>query len=74
MSTNLTNINLFDWVSQAKAARLRGVTRQAISKLIKGKKLKTLEVGGHVLVNREEVLGYEGGSAGRPKTKHDTTK
>ena len=70
MSTNLLNqIDLSQWISQAEAARLRGVTRQAISKLIRKQKIKTLEVGGHVLVNRQEVLEYEGESAGRPKSK-----
>ena len=74
MSTNLLNqIDLSQWISQAEAARLRGVTRQAISKLIRKQKIKTLEVGGHVLVNRQEVLEYEGESAGRPKSKHEST-
>jgi excisionase family DNA binding protein len=72
MSTNLLQINIADWMSQAEAARLRGCTRQAISKLIKKQKLHTLEVGGHVLVNRIELMEYEDGSAGRPKTIHDT--
>ncbi len=61
-------INLTEWISQAEAARLRGVSRQAISKLIRKIKLNTLEVGGHVLVNRHEVLEYAGESAGRPKS------
>jgi len=60
-------IDLSQWISQAEAARLRGVTRQAISKLIRKKKLRTLEVGGYVLVNREEVLEYVGENTGRPK-------
>lgn len=68
MSTNyLQQIDLTSWISQAEAARLRGVTRQAISKLIRKQKIKILEVGGHVLVNRQEVLEYEGESAGRPR-------
>ncbi len=72
MSTNyLKQIDLSQWISQAEAARLRGVTRQAISKLIRKQKLNILEVGGHVLVNRQEVIGYEGESAGRPKSKHE---
>jgi excisionase family DNA binding protein len=72
MSTNFGNINPSEWISQAEAARLRGCTRQAISKLIRKQKLiKILEVGGHVLVNRKEVEDYEDGSAGRPKTTHE---
>lgn len=71
MSTNFINIDLSQWISQAEAARLRGCTRQAISKLVRKQKLQILEVGGHVLVNRREVEKYEDGSAGRPKSKHE---
>jgi excisionase family DNA binding protein len=72
LSTNyLQQIDLSQWISQAEAARLRGVSRQAISKLIRKQKLKILEAGGHVLVNRQEVLEYEGEGAGRPISKHE---
>jgi len=67
MSTHLSQVDLSQWVSQAEAARLRGVTRQAIAKLVRKKKLSTLEVGGYVLVNRQEVVEYAGEGAGRPK-------
>ena len=67
MSTYLSEVDLSQWISQAEAARLRGVTRQAISKLVRKKKLHTLEVGGYVLVNRQEAIEYAGESAGRPK-------
>lgn len=45
-----------DWISQADAARLRGVSRQAISKLVQKGRLRTLTIGGHVLVHRDDVL------------------
>lgn len=68
MSTNYSQtIDLSQWISQAEAARVRGVTRQAISKLIRKKKIKTLEVGGYILVSRQEVLEYESENTGRPK-------
>lgn len=69
MSTNSSEqvILLSDWISQADAARLRGVSRQAIAKLIKAGRLTGLTVGGHVFVNREEVLAFEPRRAGRPK-------
>ena len=60
-------MDLSQWISQAEAARIRGVTRQAISKLISKGRLNTMEVGGHVLVNRQDLLDYKNGSAGRPK-------
>ena len=61
-----------DWITQAEAARLRGVTRQAIHRLVRRGKITTLEVGGVVLVKRVEVETFRPGSAGRPKTmEHD---
>lgn len=62
-----TNLNPNEWISQAEAARLRGVSRQAIAKLIKGNRLKFLEVGGHILISREDVLKFEPKKSGRPK-------
>ncbi|MGC8639662.1 MAG: hypothetical protein ACP5XB_07255, partial [Isosphaeraceae bacterium] len=75
MSTNFPNENVSgeDWISQAEAAQLRGVSRQAISKLIRFGRLRTLEIGGHVLVSRHEILGFEQRPAGRPKSSHDKT-
>ncbi len=60
-----------DWISQSEAAKLRGVTRQAVSKLIRQGRLRTFEIGGHVLVSRSEVLDYRGGAAGRPESGED---
>jgi len=56
-----------DWISQAEAARLRGVTRQAIASLVKKGKLTTFEIGGNVLVNKVEVEAFEPSPGGRPK-------
>jgi hypothetical protein len=46
------------------------VSRQAISRLIKRGRLTTLVVGGHTLVKRAEVVGFEPRPAGRPKADH----
>jgi len=56
-----------DWISQAEAARLRGVTRQAIARLVKRERLRTLEIGGHTLVHRADVESFEPHPAGRPR-------
>jgi excisionase family DNA binding protein len=64
LSTNLPDAN--DWVSQAEAARIRGITRQAIGRLIKKGRLKTLRIGGKVLVFRTEVEAFKPEPAGRP--------
>jgi len=69
LSTNFKNIKLEDWISQTEAARIRGVTRQAIANLIKRGRLKTLEIGGHHLVNKKELLEFQKSIAGRPRKK-----
>ena len=73
MSTNLSEdrVDPSEWISQAEAARLRGVSRQAIARLVKRGRLTTLVVGGHTLVKRAEVTDFEPRPAGRPKTDAD---
>jgi excisionase family DNA binding protein len=46
------------WISQSEAARLRGVSREAIYNLVKKNRLKTLKIGDKTLVNRTEVENY----------------
>jgi excisionase family DNA binding protein len=58
-----------DLVAQADAARLRGVSRQAIAKLVKQGKLKTVTVAGRQLLRRSEVLAYVVQPAGRRPKK-----
>lgn len=61
-----------DWISQAEAARLRGVSRQAIAKLVRSKRLESVMVGGRVLVNRDQVENFVRRRPGRPRVeKHD---
>lgn len=75
MSTNFSD-GAFDpssWISQAEAARIRGVTRQAMHRLIQRGKLSTLEVGGHVLVSRAEIEAFQPGEAGRPQNLIEMT-
>jgi excisionase family DNA binding protein len=63
----LSTIDPTEWISQAEAARLRGVTRQAIAKLISNGRLRTVDLAGRALVSRAEVLAFEPNPAGRPK-------
>jgi len=61
-----------EWISQAEAARLRGVSRQAIAKLVRSQRLDSLTIGGRVLVNRAQVEGFVRRRPGRPRmNKHD---
>ena len=74
MSTNFPEEPLVpsDWISQAEAARLRGVSRQAIAKLIRNGRLRSTIIGGRVLVSRADVVSFERRAAGRPKSDSDT--
>jgi excisionase family DNA binding protein len=58
---------LSDLITQAEAARLRGVSRQAIAKLVRQGKLKTYEVAGTQFLRRTEVVKYEIRPSGRPR-------
>jgi excisionase family DNA binding protein len=76
MSINLRrgDENIFDisaWISQSEAARLRGVTRAAISALVKRNRLKTLKIGGKNLLNRADIENYQPQPRGpKPKVRH----
>jgi len=64
MASHLRDPN--EWISQAEAARLRGVSRQAIAFLVKKGRLPLLKIGGRVLVRRKEVEKFKPEAAGRP--------
>jgi excisionase family DNA binding protein len=64
MSTYLSEPD--EWISQAEAARIRNVSRQAISLLVKKGRLPVLKIGGRVLVHRKEVEEFTPDPAGRP--------
>jgi excisionase family DNA binding protein len=69
MSTHLSvgNPATADWISQAEAARIRGVSRQAIARLIKKGRFRVFKIGGKVLLRRSEVKAYEPEQSGRPR-------
>ena len=54
------------WISQAEAARVRGVSRQAIALLVKKGRLGVLKIAGRVLVRRKEIEEFVPEPAGRP--------
>jgi excisionase family DNA binding protein len=55
-----------DWVSQADAARIRGVSRQAIGRLLKKGRFRVLKIGGKVLLKRSDVESFKPEQPGRP--------
>ena len=58
-----------DWISQVEAARIRGVSKQAIAKLIRRNRLLAREIGGRMLVRRSEVEFFVPMPIGRPRKK-----
>jgi hypothetical protein len=48
-----------EWVSQVDAAKMRGVTRQAIADLVRKGRFTTLSIGGRTLLKRSEVEEFE---------------
>jgi len=69
MSTHFSNATLVseDWISQAEAARIRGVSRQAIARLIKKGRFRILTIAGKTLLKRSEVKSYQREQPGRPR-------
>jgi excisionase family DNA binding protein len=55
-----------EWVSQAEAARMRGVSRQAIARLRKKGRFRILKIGGKVLLRRNDIETYQPEAPGRP--------
>ena len=56
-----------EWISQAEAARIRRVSRQAIARLIKKGRFRILRIAGKVLLKRSEVEAYAPEQPGRPR-------
>ncbi len=56
-----------DLITQTEAARLRGVSRAAISYLVTVGRLRSKEMFGRKLVYRSEVLTFEREKPGRKK-------
>ena len=60
------------WITQAEAARIRGVSQQAIDNLVKRNRFKTLEFDGKILLNRIEIANYQPKPPGpRPRKSRD---
>lgn len=68
------NLKPDEWVSQAEAARIRGVTRQAIARLVQKGRFTPLTIAGRVLLRRTEVEAYRAEVPGRPKNERKNRK
>jgi predicted DNA-binding protein (UPF0251 family) len=58
--------NLENYISQVEAARIRGVSPQAIANLVRRGRLTTVNVVGRILVLRSEVESFAQRPQGRP--------
>jgi excisionase family DNA binding protein len=67
LSTHLSGVRDVsdEWVSQAEAGRIRGVSRQAIARLVKKGRFQVLKIGGKILLKRSEVKMFEPERPGR---------
>jgi excisionase family DNA binding protein len=66
--------DLKDWITQAEAARVRGVSQERIRKLIQIGRLQSIEIGGRKFVRRSDVEAFVPLSAGRPRKKVSTKR
>jgi excisionase family DNA binding protein len=67
----MTKINLPDWMPMADAAKLLGVSKVQVSRLVKSNRIVSQRIGVMVLVSRESVEAYRDSprKPGRPATK-----
>jgi len=64
------NFDPAQWVSQAEAAEMRGVTRQAIADLVGKGRFTILSIGKRTLLKRSEVEAFKPKPPGpSPKVK-----
>jgi predicted XRE-type DNA-binding protein len=59
-------MNVSDLITQAEAARLRGVTRATISALVKKGRFKTFSIAGQQFLSRTQVVSFVPHVGGRP--------
>lgn len=65
---------MLDLITQADAARLKNVTRSAITYLVKRGRLRTKMMFGHKLVYKSEVLNLQHGKPGPKKRAVEKSK
>lgn len=63
----MVKIETDDLISITNAAKLRKVSQQAMSDLVKRGKVSAIEIDGVKFLRRDEVLNYVASKGGRPK-------
>jgi predicted DNA-binding protein (UPF0251 family) len=59
-------INLDDLITQADAARLRGVSRASINELVKKGRFRIYTIAGQQFLSRTQVMSFVPDVGGRP--------
>jgi hypothetical protein len=67
------NVDPAEWISQTEAARIRGITRQAIGIYVKRGRFTTFVMGGKTFLLRSELENFEPRKRG-PKPKRKRAK
>jgi hypothetical protein len=67
------NFDPAEWISQTEAARIRGITRQAIGIYVKRGRFTTFVMGGKTFLLRSEVENFKPQKRG-PKPKRKRAK
>ena len=62
-------MDISDLISQADAARLRGVDRSTIHALVEKGRFTVTEIGGKKFLSRREVMSFVPDVGGRPSAK-----
>ena len=58
-----------DMITQAEAARIRGVSHEAIRNLVRRGRFKVFKIGGKIFLSQREVKRFKPGVGGRPRKK-----
>jgi excisionase family DNA binding protein len=74
-SSSKKQVEPSEWLSQAEAAKIRGVSRQAIADLVAKGRFTTFTIGGKILLKRSEVEKFKPKAPGPlPKQQHSKPK
>jgi hypothetical protein len=62
----IKNFNPENWISIKNAAILRGISRQAMTKLVKKDRFRTITVSDVLFIYKEDVVSFRPVNTGRP--------
>lgn len=69
----MVKIETNEMITLTTAAKIRGVTHQAILNLIKRGKLTVVEIDSVKFLRRDEIENYQPSKAGRPRRQIETS-